>query len=87
MPVGVFDPHEHGVGQRVHRRRPAALDDDDGAVSEDELCAMVTDPESFTKPEGAAKPFACLRDVGVSKLRDDGHARNRSVLNHLDILI
>jgi hypothetical protein len=59
---------------------------DDGAVAEHELDAMVSDAKTFLESERAAEPFARFRHVVVGKHGDDGGAGHRSVDDHAVIV-
>jgi hypothetical protein len=74
--VGVVDADVHA--------RPAgvALRQDDGAVVEEELRAMVPDPEAHLEGERVAKPVGRLGDVGVRQHGDDRRGRNGTVRDH-----
>lgn len=57
---------------RGHTSFGAAGSDDDGAVAEDELGAMVSDTETLFESERAAEPITYLGHVVVRQHGDDG---------------
>src|SRR6266540_3107974 len=56
--VRVLDPYEHGMRPTVGLGSSAVaeFDDDQCAVTEDELCAVVSDAQPLAEAEGLAKP-------------------------------
>ena len=77
--VGVLDAHEDGARRRVAL---APLDCDHGSVAEDELCAVIADPEALRESEGSAEPVARGAHVVVRELGNDLGVGNGPIGNH-----
>ena len=64
----------------------AAGRDDDSAVAENELGAVVTDAKTLLESKRTAEPLACLGDVVVAQHRDDSGPGYGAVGDHNDIV-
>ncbi len=71
--VRVVDADEHRVRDRlpVDASLRTASGDDDSAVAEDELRAVVADAKALFESERAAEPRACLGHIVVGQDRDN----------------
>ena len=86
--VGIVDAHEHRVRDRIGSDASLgpARRDDDRAVSEDKLRAMVSDAKTLLESERAAEPVTRLGHVVVGQHGNDGGAWHRTVDDHVAIL-
>ena len=82
--VSVVDADEHRVRDRlpVDASLRTAGGDDDGALAEDELRAMVADSKPLFESERAAQPRARLGHIVVGQDRDNGGPGHRAVDDH-----
>ena len=82
--VSVVDADAHRVRDRlpVDTSLRTAGGDDDSAVPEDELGAVVADSKALFESERAAEPRACLGHIVVGQDRDDAGPGHRAVDDH-----
>ncbi len=82
--VSVVDADEHRVRDRlpVDASLRTAGGDDDGALAEDELRAMVADSKPLFESERAAQPRARLGHIVVGQDWDNGGPGHRAVDDH-----